>query len=255
LLTAVLPLPDSDLATLARVGTFVDPAGSAAYDLPMAAAQPEPRPPLSRERILRAALDLADDGGIESVTMRKLGQALGFEAMSLYNYVANKDDLLDGILDLVLDETELPDAPGDWAAAIRSSAISVHRALRRHPWAGPLLMSPGHIRPARLRYMDALLGRLRHAGFSPDTTYHAYHVLDGHIFGFSLWENAHNYTPANAEEMAAQFERLIPEAEFPYLHEHGRRHMVEGPHRHVSAFEYGLDLILEGLRGVHAAET
>jgi len=248
LLTAVLPLPDSDLATLARVGTFVDPAGSAAYDLPMAAAQPEPRPPLSRERILRAALDLADAGGIESVTMRKLGQALGFEAMSLYNYVANKDDLLDGILDLVLDETELPDAPGDWAAAIRSSAISVHRALRRHPWAGPLLMSPGHIRPARLRYMDALLGRLRHAGFSPDTTYHAYHVLDGHIIGFSLWQNSHSYPPISDADVAAIVDRMIPADVYPYLREHGEQHVSEGPHREVDAFEFGLDLILDGLK-------
>src|SRR5919109_1617867 len=100
-----------------------------------------PRLPLSRERILRAALELADESGIESLTMRKLGQALGFEAMSLYNHVANKDDVLDGILDLVLDETEPPSPVGDWDAAIRTSAISVHRALRLHPWACTLVMA------------------------------------------------------------------------------------------------------------------
>src|SRR3954453_20255709 len=104
-----------------------------------AAPTPEPRIPLSRDRILQAALELADEGGIESLTMRRLGQELEFEAMSLYNHVANKDDVLDGILDLVLAETELPPPVGDWDAAIRSSAISVHQAFRRHPWACGLL--------------------------------------------------------------------------------------------------------------------
>src|SRR6266480_1481431 len=99
------------------------------------ATQTEPRLPLNRDRILQAALELADEGGIESLTMRKLGQALGFEAMSLYNHVANKDDVLDGILDLVLAESEPPSPAGDWHAAIRSSAISVYQTLRRHPWA------------------------------------------------------------------------------------------------------------------------
>src|SRR5438445_13216617 len=123
------------------------------------AAETEPRRPLSRDRILHTALDLADEHGIESLTMRKLGQALGFEAMSLYNHVANKDDVLDGILDLVLAEGEPPSPAGDWDTAVRKSAISVHDGLTRHPWACPLLMSPGHIRPARLHYMESLLGR------------------------------------------------------------------------------------------------
>src|SRR2546430_273584 len=142
------------------------------------APQAEPRLPLSRDRILRAALELADEAGIEALSMRKLGQALGFEAMSLYNHVANKNDVVEGLLDLVLGETEPPSTTEDWDTAIRTSAISVHQALRRHPWASSLLMSPDHIRPARMQYMDSLLGRLREAGFSADTTYHAYHVLD-----------------------------------------------------------------------------
>src|ERR1700704_448237 len=133
------------------------------------AAQPEHRLPLSRDRILEAALAVADETGIESLTMRKLGQELGFEAMSLYNYVANKDDLLDGILDLVLAETELPAPDGDWESSVRASAISVHAAIRRHSWAAALLIAPERLRPAGLRYMDALLGRLRQAGFSADT--------------------------------------------------------------------------------------
>jgi len=219
------------------------------------AADTEPRLPLSRDRILHAALELADESGIESLTMRKLGRALGFEAMSLYNHVANKDDVLDGILDLVLAESEPPAPEGDWDAAIRESAVSVHDALRRHPWACTLLMSPEHARPARVRYMDLLLGRLRKAGFSAETTYHAYHVLDGHIFGFSLWETGHTYTPEQTADFAATFARTITADEYPYLHEHAQQHFAEGPHREVRAFEFGLDLILDGLRKIHDTDT
>ena len=210
----------------------------------------EPRLPLSRDRILHAALELADEGGIESLTMRKLGQALGFEAMSLYNHVANKDDVFDGILDLVLAESEPPSPTGDWDAAIRTSAISVHEALRRHPWSCTLLMAPEHARPARARYMDSLLGRLREAGFSAETTYHAYHVLDGHIFGFSLWETSHTYTAEQVSTFKARFEQTITADAYPYLHEHAQQHFSEGPHREVSAFELGLDLILDGLKKI-----
>jgi AcrR family transcriptional regulator len=209
-----------------------------------------PRLPLSRERILQAALELTDEGGIESLTMRRLGQALGFEAMSLYNHVANKDDVLDGILDLVLAESEPPSPAGDWDAAIRASAISVHEALRRHPWSCTLLMAPGRVRPARLRYMDLLLGRLREAGFSAETTYHAYHVLDGHIFGFSLWETSHTYTAEEVSNFVAKFAQTITVDAYPYLHEHAQQHFSEGAHREVSAFEFGLDLIVDGLKKI-----
>src|SRR6266550_5430939 len=215
------------------------------------ATQTEPRLPLNRDRILQAALELVDEGGIESLTMRKLGQALGFEAMSLYNHVANKDDVLDGILDLVLGESEPPSPAGDWDSAIRTSAISVHEALGRHPWSCTLLMAPEHARPARVRYMDLLLGRLREAGFSAETTYTAYHVLDAHIFGFSLWETSHTYTAEEVSNFEAKFAQTITADAYPYLHEHAQQHFSEGPHREVSAFEFGLDLILDGLKKVH----
>ncbi len=178
---------------------------------------------------MQTALELADNDGIKSLTMRKLGQTLGFEAMSLYNHVASKDELLDGIIDLVLAESELPSPAGEWDKAIRSSAVSVHQALRRHPWACTLVMSPDRVRPARLRYMDSLLGRLREAGFSAETTYHAYHVLDGHIFGFSFWQTSHSYSPEEVSDMAETFERMITTEEYPYLHEHARQHFDEGP--------------------------
>lgn len=216
-------------------------------------AKTKPRLSLSRDRILRAALELADANGIEALTMRKLGQKLGFEAMSLYNHVANKDDLLEGMLDLVLAETEPPTTSEEWDEAIRKSAISVHNALRRHAWSCRLLMEARRMRPARLRYMDLLLGRLREAGFSADTTYHAYHVLDGHIFGFALWETGHTYTPEEASSLVEKFAHAITPEAYPYLHEHAEQHMDESADREGSAFEFGLDLIVDGLKKIHAA--
>jgi len=112
-------------------------------------------------------------------------------------------------------------------------------------------MSEAHIRPARMRYMDLLLGCLREARFSAETTFHAYHVIDGHIIGFSLWEITHSSIPLDASDLAGMVDRLIPVDEYPYLHEHGKQHVTEGPHRKVSAFEFGLDLILDGLRKIH----
>ena len=114
-------------------------------------------------------------------------------------------------------------------------------------------MSPGRVRPTRLRYMDLLLGSLRDAGFSADTTYHAYHVLDAHIFGFSLWQSSHAYDAAQITDMVAAFERMIPADVYPHLHEHAEQHMTAGPHRELSAFDFGLDLILDGLKKIRDA--
>jgi hypothetical protein len=114
-------------------------------------------------------------------------------------------------------------------------------------------MDPARIRPARLRYMDLLLGRLREAGFSAETTYHAYHVLDGHIFGFSLWETSHTYTAEEVSKFEAKFAQTITADPFPYLHEHAQQHFDEGPHHEVRAFEFGLDLIVDGLKKIHDA--
>jgi AcrR family transcriptional regulator len=207
----------------------------------------EVRTPLSRDRVLREALELADASGIETVTMRRLGEELGFEAMALYRHVAGKKDLLDGMLDLVLAEWRLPDAPGRWADAISVSARSVHEALRRHRWAAGLLMTGQHLRPARLRYMDSLLARLREAGFDDDETYHVYHLLDGYIFGFALWEIAYTTVPVDADAVS-KLMQSIPWGEYPDLAEHRDQHLTDGRHRDVSAFDVGLDLILSGLQ-------
>ena len=109
------------------------------------------------------------------------------------------------------------------------------------------MMSPSHVVPERIRYMEALLGRLRNAGFSPEATYHAYHVIDAHIIGFSLWASTHGKMPEHIEDARAWFEEMIPVATLPYLHEHGLQHLDEGPHHDVSAFEFALDLLLGGL--------
>jgi AcrR family transcriptional regulator len=204
------------------------------------------RKPLSRERILATALELVDEQGIDALSMRKLGQSLGYEAMSLYNHVANKDDLLHGILDLVLAEMEPPDPDGG-LPGIRASALSAHEALTHHPWAASMLMSPAGIRPARIAYMEGLLAALRGAGLSAETTYTAYHVLDAHIIGFSLWASTHGKMPEGIEDARAWFEEMIPVAKLPYLHEHGLQHLEEGPLHDVSAFEFTLDLLLGGL--------
>jgi AcrR family transcriptional regulator len=208
----------------------------------------EPRIPLSRDRVLRAAVDLADRSGVEAVTMRRLGDELGFEAMSLYRHVANKDDLLDGMLDVVLAEWRLPDSDTAWVEAIKSSARSVHDGLRRHPWAARLLTTGARFRPARVHYMNSLLGRLREAGFDPDSTYHVYHVLDGYIFGFSLWEIAYTTMADDVKGRASTLMETIPWDEYTDLAEHRDQHTSEGPHQEVNAFEVGLDLILDGLQ-------
>jgi AcrR family transcriptional regulator len=205
------------------------------------------RRPLTRERILESALAIADEAGIDAISMRKLAQQLGYEAMSLYNHVANKDDLLDGILDVVLGEME-PPALEEGMAGIRRSAVSAHTALKRHPWAARLLMAPSRVRPARLAYMDALLRALRQAGLSEETTYHAYHVIDAHVIGFSLWQSTHDFSMP--EEMSADIrgflDRMLPADRYPDLHTHALEHLDER-YEHVSTFEYGLDLLLAGL--------
>jgi hypothetical protein len=173
--------------------------------------------------------------------------------MSLYNHVSNKDEILDGILDLVLAQTEEPGGSEDWAGAIKRSAMSVHRALRQHTWAAPLLMSAKHTRPARLAYMDTLLGALRAAGFSSDETYHAYHVLDAFIFGYAVWHTSHTYSDEEVQQLVAQFAETLTPDRYPHLSEHAEQHGSEGPHQEVNAFEYGLDLILEGLERLRNA--
>jgi AcrR family transcriptional regulator len=206
----------------------------------------EPRTPLSKERVLRAAIGLADEGGIDSLTMRKLAQKLGVEAMSLYHYVAKKDDILDGIVDLVISEIAVPPREADWKAATREIAISAHEVLLRHPWACSLMWTTS-ISPARLRYMESILGTLRESGFSPDLTHHAYHALDSHITGFTLWQVNIPFNAEDIAELGATFLQELPTDEYPYVAEHTEQHLMPSGNEEKSEFEFGLDLILDGL--------
>jgi AcrR family transcriptional regulator len=207
----------------------------------------ERRAPLSRERVLQAAIDLADAGGIEALSMRRLAQDLGVEAMSLYYHVANKNDILDGIVDLVVSEFELPAPGADWKTAIRTTAVSAHEILVRHPWAANLVLSGAGVSEARLRYMDAILGSLRRAGFSADMTDHAYHALDSHIMGFTLWQVGMNLgSEDELRAMAGEFLARLSAEEFPYLAEHVEQHLKPRTDD-VGEFAFGLGLILDGL--------
>jgi AcrR family transcriptional regulator len=210
------------------------------------------RTPLSRERVLRAGVALADEGGIEALSMRKLGQKLGVEAMSLYNHVANKDDLLIGIADLVLSEIELPDG-GNWKAALRQSAVSAHHLLHEHPWAPALAMSPPGPLLTQIRRMEWTLRRFREAGFSAELTYHAYHALDAHILGFTVWQLGHSIGTGDLADLVASFLRRFPADEYPYLAEHGQQHIAGFGRGEKGAFELVLDLILDGLEQLRDA--
>ena len=216
----------------------------------------EQRAPLSRERVLRAAIDLADAGGIGSLSMRRLAQELGVEAMSLYHHVANKDDILSGIADLVVEEYEIPNPGPDWKASIRRTAVSAYRVLLRHPWAASLLLAGTTPSVARLRYMDALLGTLRGAGFSAEMTDHAYHALDSHIMGFTLWVTGMNL-PSDEQftDLAQGFLARLPADEMPHLVEHVHQHLKPRDPDDKPEFEFGLDLLLDGLERLLGTAT
>jgi len=210
------------------------------------------RTPMSKERVLRAAIRLADDAGIESLTMRKLARELGVEAMTLYYYVANKEEILGGIVDLVASEIESPSdgldlQPSSWKGSLRRSAISAHEVLLRHRWAAGLMLSGSGVSQARLGYMESVLGCLRHAGFSAEMTHHAYHAIESHIMGFTLWLVGMALDAEKLPDLAATFLKDLPRDRFPYLAEHIETHLVPPREYTGSEFEFGLDLILDGL--------
>ena len=209
---------------------------------------------LSRERVIGAAIRLADGSGIESLTMRRLAQELGVEAMSLYYHVANKDEILKGIGDVVVSEIELPSPGADWKAALRMTAISAYEVLTRHPWAAGLVLSSSGTSEARLRYMESILGTLRTGGFTAEMTDHAYHALESHIMGFTLWEVGMDLgSREDLTRMATDFLRQLPREELPYLAEHVEQHLKPRDPDEKPEFEFGLDLILDGLERLRDA--
>ena len=208
----------------------------------------EPRARLNRDRVLRAAVALADTGGIESLTMRKLGVELGVEAMSLYRHVANKDALLDGMIDSVFGEIELPTGETDWRTAMRQRAISARKVMARHPWAIGLMESRTTPGPATLRHHDAMIGTLRHAGFSIAMAAHANSALDSYIYGFALQEVSLPFdTGDETAEIAQMIMARFASGEYPHLTEMAVEHVMQPGYDYGNEFEFGLDLILDGL--------
>jgi AcrR family transcriptional regulator len=208
------------------------------------------RAPLSREQVLRTAVDLADEDGLESLSMRALGRRLGVEAMSLYNHVANKEDVLDGMVDLVVGEIELPASEADWRESMRLRAASALKAFRRHPWATVLIDSRLGGGSGRLRYFEAVIRVLRREGFTIELAAGAFSLIDSYVYGFCRQSlNIASAGGGNADAAGA-FLRALPVGEYPYLAEMAAMQAAKPGYDEESDFEFGLNLILDGLQRV-----
>lgn len=206
------------------------------------------RPRLSRERVVRAAIAHADTGGLEALTMRTLAEMLEVTPMALYRHVASKDDLIDGMVDIIFGEIGVSAGGGDWKTAMLRRAISVRESLARHRWATSLMESRRNPGPANLRHHDAVLGRLRAAGFSIEMAAHAYSLLDSYTYGFALREvNLAFVTTAEVAGVAQTMLQPLPVNEYPNLVEFINEHAMTPGYDYGDEFEYGLDVILDGL--------
>ncbi len=206
------------------------------------------RAPLSRERALSTAVALADANGIDTLTMRRLAQELGIEAMSLYHHVSNKNDILDGMIDIVFAEIELPSDDTDWKTAMRQRTMSVRAALTRHSWAVGLMESRSSPGPATLRHHDAMIGCCRRAGFSIQMTAHALSLMDSYVYGFVLQEV--NLPFSDGDDLGEVLDSIMPPGfaeDYPHLFELAMDHVLAPGYSYSDEFEYGLDLILDGL--------
>jgi len=198
--------------------------------------------------VLRAAVAVADAAGIGALTIRSLAQELGVKPMSVYHYVANKDEILDGIVDLVFDEIDLPSTDGDWRSEMRRRATSARRALRRHPWAIGLMESRTTPGPATLRHHDAVIGTLRGAGFSIQMTAHAYALLDSYVYGFALQEASLPFEgPETVAGVAEPMMLQFPAGEYPHRVEIATEHILKPGYDFGDEFDFGLGVILDGL--------
>jgi AcrR family transcriptional regulator len=206
------------------------------------------RIPLSRERVLGCALALADETSIAGLTIRSLANSMSTKPMSLYHYVANKDEILDGIVDLVFGEIELPSPEGEWRDEMYRRAHAVRRALKRHPWAVGLLETRASPGVATLRHHEATLATLRAAGFSVQMTAHAYALLDSYIYGAALQEAALPFHgPDAAAEVTASIVELFSDGQFPRLVEIATEHVLKPGYDFGDEFDFGLNVILDGL--------
>jgi len=218
------------------------------------------RLPLSRERVLRAAVRLADREGIDSLSMRRLGQELRVEAMSLYNHVANKEEILDGIVDVVVGEIDPPISGADWKTTMRRRVLAARQILLRHPWASAVIASRVNVTPAMMGYMDSMCGILRKGGFSVDMTHHALHIMGSRILGFvqELYDDSEKL--AESPEIAAMMLKQMAD-QYPYITElatqvsHDEESIVGSGCDDQVEFEIALDLILDGLDRLRETES
>jgi AcrR family transcriptional regulator len=216
--------------------------------MPEADAHREKRPRLSRERVLAAAMVVADGGGIDALTIRSLAQSLGVKPMSVYYYVSNKDEILDGIVDLVFSEIALPAPDGEWRTEMRHRAQSARRVLRAHPWAIGLMESRTSPGPATLRHHDAVIATLRGAGFSQGLTAHAYALLDSYTYGFALQEVGLPFDGSDTVgDVAEPIMERFSTGEYPHLVEMATDYYLRPGYDFGEEFEWGLDLILDAL--------
>jgi AcrR family transcriptional regulator len=209
---------------------------------------PRVRVPLSRERVLRGAMAVADADGIGSLTIRSLAQHLGVKPMSVYHYVASKDEILDGIVDLVFSEIDLPKVEGDWRSEMVRRATSAREVLKRHSWAIGLMESRKNPGPATLRHHDAVIGTLRGAGFSIEMTAHAYALIDSYVYGFALQEASLPFQgPDTVADIAEPMMQQFPAVEYPHLVELATDYILQPGYDFGDEFTFGLDVILAAL--------
>jgi AcrR family transcriptional regulator len=208
---------------------------------------------LTRERVLEAAMLIADRGGLSGLTIRTLAAELGAKPMSVYYYVASKDELLDLLVDVVFEEIELPDPQGDWQVEMRRRAYSARECLRVHSWSIGLLESRTSPGPATLRHHDAVLACLRNAGFSLELTAHAYALIDSYVYGFALQEAALPFEgPDSVEDVAGPIMELMATGAYPTMVEMAQTYYLQPGYDFADEFEFGLDLILDGLALRHS---
>jgi AcrR family transcriptional regulator len=206
------------------------------------------RGPLSREKVLASAIAVADAAGVRALTIRSLATALGATPMAVYHYFANKSEILDGIVDVVFSEIDLPPGDGDWQSEIRRRANSARRVLARHPWVIVLLESRKTPGPATLRHHDAMIGTLRNAGFSVEMTAHAYALLDSYVYGFAIQEAALPFDgPETVAEVAEPIMEQFPAGEYPHLVELATEYILQPGYDFGNEFEFGLNVILDAL--------
>ncbi|MDP2274564.1 MAG: TetR/AcrR family transcriptional regulator [Archangium sp.] len=208
------------------------------------------RQPLTPEKVLSAALQLADEKGLEALSMRNLAQVLKVEAMSLYNHVASKEELLSGLVEMVAGEIDVPVVGGNWKEELRRRAHSAHRVLTKHPWATMLFVSRLNIGPNMLRYVDATIACLHAEGFSFPQADHVWNTLDAFIYGFTLQKRNFPLVPGEYASAAKQFIHLIPPEQFPGLNGMSQE-VIAGRHDGIQHLEFGLELLLEGFERLH----